>query len=123
MAISHSTGARNAMADAVAARLNNGKIKLYTSDDTLLATLTFASTAFGSASGGVITANAITGDSAADATGTAAKATFTDASDGVEISGLTVTASGGGGNIILATTSISQNVAVNLSTATWTAPA
>ena len=39
--------------------------------DTLLATLTFSSTAFGSASNGVITANAITADSSADATGTA----------------------------------------------------
>jgi len=39
---------------------------------TLLATLTFSGTAFGAASAGVATANAITSDSNVDATGTAA---------------------------------------------------
>jgi hypothetical protein len=38
---------------------------------TLLATLTFADPAFGAASNGVATANAITGDASIDATGTA----------------------------------------------------
>lgn len=121
MAISHSTAARNAMADAVAARLNGGKIKIYTSGDALLATLTLGNPAFGSASGGVITANAITGDSSADADGTAAKAKITNSSDGVEIDGLTVTATGGGGNITFATVTFVVGVAVNLTSFTYTA--
>lgn len=65
------TTGRNAAANAVAALLNSGLIKIYTSGATLLATLTFSSTAFGSASTGVCTANSITSDTDVDATGTA----------------------------------------------------
>lgn len=72
----------NAAADAVTVLLNSGKLRIYdgtqpsTADtaittQTLLAELTFNSTAFGAASGGVATANSITADSSANATGTA----------------------------------------------------
>jgi hypothetical protein len=75
--------AANAAADAAATLCNSGTINIYsgtqpsTADtavttQTLLAVCTFGSTAFGSASGGVATANAITKDSSANATGTAA---------------------------------------------------
>lgn len=80
-----SAAAANAACDAMAALLNGGSIKIYTvgsgvpatvaaaiSDQVLLATLPLSATAFGSASSGVATANTITSDSAADATGTAA---------------------------------------------------
>jgi hypothetical protein len=79
-----SAAAANAACDAMAALLNSGTLKIYTvgggvpatvataiSDQVLLATLTLNATAFAGASSGVATANAITGDSAADATGTA----------------------------------------------------
>jgi hypothetical protein len=67
----------------VAAAANNGFIRIYsgaqpTDADTaigaqvLLAELRFNATAFGASVGGVATANAITPDSSADATGTAA---------------------------------------------------
>lgn len=70
-------------ADATCALANSGKLRIYsgtqpTDADTaigaqvLLAELTLNATAFGAASNGVATANAITSDSAADATGTAA---------------------------------------------------
>jgi len=73
---------RNAAANAQAALLNSGTIKLYSgtrpatadtalSGNTLLATGTFGATAFGSASGGVCTANAITQESNAPAGGVA----------------------------------------------------
>lgn len=72
---------RNSALNALAALCNNGKIRIYSgaqpatpetaASGTLLAELTFGATAFGSASGGTITANAITDDSSADATGTA----------------------------------------------------
>lgn len=83
--------AAKAAVDAVAALCNSGTLKIYTGSQptdantavgaqTLLATLTFGSTAFGasSASGSAgskvvtATANTITGDTSADNTGTAA---------------------------------------------------
>jgi len=75
-------GAANAAADAVVDLLNSGKLRIYdgsqptTADtdvttQTLLAELVLNATAFGDAVDGVATANAITADSSADATGTA----------------------------------------------------
>jgi hypothetical protein len=72
----------NAEADAVGNALNSGYIRIYdgtqpANADTaigvqvLLAELRFAADAFGAASGGTITANAITSDSSANNTGTA----------------------------------------------------
>ena len=77
-----STAARNAMADALAALFNSGFIDIYDgaqpagpgtaiTSQTKLAHLALSATAFGSSSGGVATANAIT-TSNAIATGTAA---------------------------------------------------
>lgn len=72
----------NTEADAFAAQCNSGFIRIYdgaqpaTSDtaittQVLLAELTMNATAFGSSVAGVLTANAITADSAANASGTA----------------------------------------------------
>jgi hypothetical protein len=72
----------NTKADALAALLNGGKLRIYdgtqpaTADtgittQVLLAELTFGSPAFGAAVAGVAAANAITQDADADATGTA----------------------------------------------------
>lgn len=80
---SYSTPARNAKADALCDLLDTGYLRVYagtrpaTADDvvggaTLLAELRFSATAFGAAVAGVATANAITDDATADATGTAA---------------------------------------------------
>jgi hypothetical protein len=74
--------AANAACDAWAALLNGGSIEIRSGtkpadptvappDGALLATLTLGNPAFGAAANGVATANAITGDSSADATGTA----------------------------------------------------
>jgi hypothetical protein len=72
---------RDAALNAEAALLNGGTLAFYTGTQpatpetavtgTLLGTLTLGNPAFGASSGGMITANAITGDLAADATGTA----------------------------------------------------
>ncbi len=73
----------NAEANALAALANSGYLRIYdgsqpanantaVSTQNLLAELRFGATAFGGASAGVLTANAITDDSDADATGTAA---------------------------------------------------
>lgn len=75
------TTSRNLAADAVVAQLNNGYLRLYTGappanpqtapTGTLLAELRFDATAFGAAVNGVATANAMTADSDAGATGSA----------------------------------------------------
>lgn len=74
---------RNEALDAFLNNANSGKLRIYSgtqpanadtalSGNTLLAELTMNATAFGASASGVATANAITQDSAADATGTAA---------------------------------------------------
>lgn len=73
--------ARNAAVDANSTALNGGSVRIYSgtapanadaslSGNTLLAQATLGSPAFGAAVNGVATANSITGDSSADATGT-----------------------------------------------------
>lgn len=84
MAYRRATATRNAVADAEGDLLNGGTIQIRTTgqptnvDDaaggTLLGTLTFNATAFGSPSTGVVTAASITSDTSADASGTAAHA-------------------------------------------------
>lgn len=72
---------RDAAINAITATLNSGILRIYSgtppananaslSGNTVLAQLTLGATAFGAASAGVATANAITPDSSADATGT-----------------------------------------------------
>jgi hypothetical protein len=75
--------AANAAADGAAAKCNSGLLKIYTgrqpnsvnsaawATHKLLATLTLNAAAFAASSAGVITAAAITADSAADTAGTA----------------------------------------------------
>lgn len=119
----------NAEADAVGNALNNGYIRIYTtpqpanadtalSGQTLLAELRFGADAFPSAVAGVLTANAITSDSDADATGTAVWARIL-ASDGTTVwfDGNVGTAAA---NVVLNTTSIVQHAAVSCSSLTFT---
>lgn len=84
MAYRRATATRSAVADAEAALLNGGTIEIRTGtqptnvDDaaggTLLGTLGFSNPAFGAASSGVATADTITSDTSADASGTAGHA-------------------------------------------------
>lgn len=94
----------SAMADVIGDQLDSGTIKIYdgtipTNADTavgaqnLLATLTFNAAAFPAASNGVLTAAAITSDSSADATGTAAWARIAT-SGGTTVMDVTVGTSG-----------------------------
>ena len=80
MALAYSTALRNAMLDAITAAIgSNGLLRIYDGSrpasggaaTTLLAQLALSATAAGAASSGVLTLNAITQDSSADATGTA----------------------------------------------------
>lgn len=124
-----SNAAANAAADAVAALLNNGYLRIYdgaqpTNADTaigsqvLLAELRYNATAFGAAVAGVATANAMTADSSANATGTAAwfRALKSDGST-VIFDGSVGTS---GCNLNLATVSIVAAAIISVSSHTYT---
>lgn len=119
----------NAEANAVGNALDSGYLRIYdgtqpsnadtaVSTQTLLAELRLNADAFGNASGGVITANAITDDSSANATGTATWARIL-ASNGTTVwfDGSVGTSSA---NVILNTTSIVSGAVVSCTSLTFT---
>jgi hypothetical protein len=123
--------ARNAAANAVCTLLNSGTIGLYSgtqpatpgtavTTQVLLAQLTFGATAYGSAVAGVSTANAITDDSDANATG---DATWCRAlsSGAVAIWDGSVGTSGCDCN--LSSTAIVRHGTVSITSCTYTQPA
>lgn len=121
----------NAIRDLIDAGASGGTINVYNgtqpatgetalAGNTLLATLTFSSTSAPNASGGVLTFNAITEDSVADATGTASFARIRD-SNGVDVLDMDVGISSA--SIILNTVSIVAGGAVRMTSGTLTAPA
>lgn len=126
-----STARRNAMLDTLTASAANGYIRTYNgtkpanadaalSGNTLLAEMRLGATAFAAASGGVLTANAITSDASADATGTP---TFSRilASDGTTVL-LDLTAAVGSGEHNF-TTSITAGQTIPVSSFSITIPA
>lgn len=124
MAVTHATAIRNTIADAVVdaidAGVGDGTLELQTSGAVEVATLTFSATAFGAASSGVATAAAITDDTSATG-GTITQFQIKDGSGTVIISG-SVSASGGGGDIVISSTSIGAGDTVSASSLTYTAP-
>ena len=122
--------AANAIVDLVDAGSGAGTFLIYdgtrpasantaVTTQTLLATLTFSDPAFGAASSGVCTASAITEDSSADATGTASWCRIVDSDANVIFDG-DVTATGGGGCVELATTTIPAGSQVDVTACTFT---
>lgn len=118
MAVTHATATRNGIADYVVDQLDGGTIKIVTSGDVEVATLTFGTPAFGAASSGVATANAITSDSSATG-GTAAKAELVT-SGATSIVFCAVGTSGS--DINLSSLSIGAGDTVSISSLTYTAP-
>lgn len=121
----------NIINDARAAAYNGGSLRIYSGarpanvaagvSGTLLAQLTFGATAFGASSNRVLTANAITQDSSADATGTAGYAAcFT--SGGTLISLHSLGLSGSGAECIISATAITAGMTVTCSSMTITQP-
>ena len=92
---------------------------------TLLATLTMSDPAFGAAAdaapGATATASAITSDTSADATGTAAFFRLLDSNALAVMQGL-ITATGGGGDMELNSVSITSGVTVQCTSFTYTQP-
>jgi hypothetical protein len=124
-----SNTAANAAADAVCVLANTGYLRIYdgtqaaTADtavgsQVLLAELRMNATAFGAASAGVATANAITADASANATGTATWFRVLK-SDGTTVlwDGSVGTASA---NLVLNSVAISSGAAVAVSALTYT---
>lgn len=125
MALSFSTTLRNNRANDITTAVGaSGLLRIYEgtapadvntaiTSQTLLAELTCNSTFAPSASNGVLTLNAITQDSSANATGTASFFRITTSGGTAVIQG-TVTATGGGGDLTLNTVSLSSGAAVSV---------
>jgi hypothetical protein len=118
-----SVARRNAALNNCFDVLNNGFIRIYSgtrptdadtalSGNTLLAQLTFGSTAFAAATAGTKTANAITQDTAADATGTATFARLFQSDGTTAVSDISVGTSGA--ELNLNTVSLVAGVAVEV---------
>lgn len=111
----------NAEVDRVDSGGGAGYVTITTSGDAVLATLTLPATAFGASSTGVATANAISSVTATG-TGTAAKYKVYDFADVLLWEGV-VSASGGGGDMIISTTTIATGDSVEITSWTHTVPA
>lgn len=127
MAVTHSTAARNAATDAVTALIGtSGKLVFRISPSTVaspgtaVATLSLSATAFGSASSGTATANAITADS--NATGNASPVAFAtlQTSGGTVVIQCSVAASGSDINMTNGLT-VAAGDTVSCSSLTYTA--
>lgn len=135
MALAISTAARNAAADAVGnlidAGAGAGTIKVYTGSSpgpnaaetgTLLATFTCQDPAFGAASTGVKTLDVTPAMTTTGlAAGTAGYFRVED-STGANVFDGTVTATGGGGDLELNTTTISVGLSLEITSGTITMP-
>jgi len=124
-----STTAQNAACNAVVDLLDGGYLRIYSgskpanantaiTDQVLLAELRFGTPAFGDAANGVATANAITSDTNANATGTAAWFRSLQ-SDGTTVV-FDGTVGTSGANLNLDSTSISTGDTVAVSSLTYT---
>lgn len=126
MAINNiSTAARDAMCDALVDEIDAGAgaglLEIWTAAfGTKLATLTFSDPAFGASSSGTATASAITDDSAADATGTAAVCRITTSTPATVWEGTVGTS---GADINFNTVSFTVNDVISVSSMTVTMPA
>ena len=121
MALAYSTSVRNGMLDQITSAIGaSGLLRIYDGTrpasggtaTTLLAQLALSATSAPSASGGVLTFNAITQDSSADATGTATWFRVTTSGGTFVIDGSISTA---GSDLNLTTTSIVATQPVSVS--------
>ncbi len=131
MALQYSVALRNAQQDVIPTTLGaSALLRIYAgsvpanvaasvSGNTLLAELACSATLAPASSGGVLTLNAIADDAAANATGTASFFRLLTSGATPHIQG-TVTATGGGGDMTLATVSLVELAVVEVTSATIT---
>ncbi len=129
MTLSYTTTERNTRMDALATAIGNaGILKIYSGSvpanvgasigaSVLLAQLTCGTPFAGASSGGVLTANAISTESSADATGTATYFRITNSGGTAQIQGSVGTS---GADLNLNTTSIVAGAAVSVTSLTLT---
>lgn len=126
MAVTHPTTAtRNTLADAIDSAIGASGLFILSVSGTEVATLPFSATAFGAASSGIITANAISDDTSATGNASAVnRASFWTAGPTTEIVRAdSVTADGGGGDVEIAGgTTIGAGATVSCSSLTYEAP-
>lgn len=135
MTVRLSTASRNASTDAVVDRCDlggAGSIEIRSGSQpasaedaasgTLLATITMSATAFGSSATGVATLAGTPLSATAAATGTAGWARVKNGS-GATVMDVSVTATSGGGDIELASTSIVSGATVRITSGSYTTPA
>lgn len=123
MAVTHPTAIRNGIADHVVDQIDGGgagTIVFQTSGSSDIATLTFSATAFGAASSGIATAASITDDTDCNA-GTVTKFIVKSGGAATIFEG-TVTATSGGGDIILSSVAIGAGDTISISALTYEAP-
>lgn len=130
MALSFRDTASNAMVDVLTDLLDGGTIEIRTGSKpaspndaatgTLLATLTLPSPSFGAAASRVATIGSVSAVAAA-ATGTAGYFRAKSSGGTAYVDG-TVTATGGGGDLELDSTTITSGQDVDITGGTWTGP-
>ena len=124
MAVTHAMPVRNLIADTVTAQIDVsgvGKILFQSAGAAVdVASLNFSATAFGAAASAVCTAAAITDDTNCTA-GTVAIFAVQQNNNTAVFSG-SVTATGGGGDIILSSVAIGQGDTISISSLTYEAP-
>lgn len=126
MALTHTTAVRNAIADLVVDKVDQASTAGYIEirdAAVVLATIPFPDPAFGNAGAAVAgkaTANAIT-QTNASAAGTADNFKVYDGDD-TELWSGTITATGGGGDLELSSTSITESVPCSITALSYTAP-
>lgn len=128
MSLTHITTIRNTLADAVVDALDIGstdatgdlQIATSTAFSTILANLTFANPAFGTAATGTATANAIVSETNAPASGSAAAFRVRDRNNSEVFRG-SVTVTGGGGDLQLSSVGITAGDTVSITSMTYSA--
>lgn len=123
MSVSHPSGIRTIIANAVVDSIDDGAgagfLVFNTSGDVEVATLAFSDPAFGAASGPTATASAITSDSSATG-GTVAKFVCQDSDTNAK--GFAGAVSTSGSDINLSSLAVGAGDTVSMSSLTYTAP-
>jgi hypothetical protein len=113
---------RNLLADTAMGQCTSLAIlSLQAAASTQIVAPTFDSTAFGAASSGIATANAIT-DGVASTAGTVTIGQILSSTGTLEVLSCSVTSTGGGGDIELSSNVISSGQTVSITSLTYTAP-